>query len=447
VTGEIRKKLFPFIKDSLKFWAPAVISAALIALQMTVLNKWPRLIARGKARTGYSGISDFWLNRFWNEFFPKGYGPAGKYLIWGSTVLFFAVLILIFVKRLRQQTIEGRIQRILSLMGIMLLPCYMQIYLFKNHSWLHQYTIVKFSLPLALIPFILCPLLLAQLLKPYLRKLYRSIGSIFKTSPGRIEKFACAAGVFMLVFGCSFYALSAHIKYQQYFTKNNTLEIHNKQIQPYILVGQNTYFEDIVFSPGVKVTFENKAPMVYTMKTIHKIFSIYDIHSMVRNLQQNYRVNILINDQDIHPPHYIYNLIKNADSSQKSGHWHLYQLKKESFLSVFKMINEKTEEQRYLQQKSEFKNSSLALLRSLQKNDLDKALDHLNHLLAFFENNDAERYNLAYYKFKLILLLRLKKKTEAAILQKKLQNPPNMYEEEQIWGWNPYPWLRIWKKN
>jgi hypothetical protein len=445
MTREIRYRFFLFIKDSLIFWAPAILSASLFALQITLLKQWPHLIFRGRIRSGLTGFSDFWLKKFWNTFFSAGYGSAGKYLIWGSTALFITVLIVVLVRRFRHHTVESPVQEILFLMGILLLPCFMQIYLFKNHSWGHQYTIVKFSLPLSLIPFILGPLLLARLMKPFLGKLTRSLGFMFKTSPERIKAFISAAAVIILFSGGLFYALSIHTDYKNYFTENRNLEAHNARIQPYHLVGRNTRFEDIVVSPGVEVAFRNKAPMVYTMKTIYKTNSIYDIHSLVWNLQQNYRVNILVNDQDLHPPFYIQKLIENADNNQKSGHWHLYQLKKESFLSQFSVMNKKAERQAYFQQRQEFRNSTSALIRALQKDDLYPALGHLNRMLAFFENHNAARYNQLFYQFKLILLHRLNKHTEASILEKKIQNLPHVYEVERIWGWNPYSWLRFYK--
>jgi hypothetical protein len=442
LTKEIRLGVLPFIKDSVKFWAPAVTGAALFVLQLSVLKGWPHLISRWKYRAGASGGMDFWLSRFWNVYFKGSYGIAGKYLIWVSTLFFLGALALVIIKRLRKYPSDGRILRILFLMGITLIPCYLQIYLLKNHTWSHHYTAVKFTIPLAVVPFILVPMLIGRHITPLPEKWSASVGRILKIPAHSVKKYAGAIAVIILILSSLIYALSIHKNYTRFFNNESTLKIHNRHIQPYSLVGDNTRFEDIVFSNRLEVTQVNKAAMIYSMKTVHKIFSLYDIFSMVCWFHQDYTVNLLVNSRD-DLPLYLKNLIEKADDWKRSGDWRLYKLNKETFLSYYRTVGNEDERKAYMRQRNEY-NQALKSLRSyLQMNRVEQALEQLDIILFFFEKHEAVKYHHPFYRFKAALLTKLKRDSESADLLQWIEGIPEVVRNETIWGWNPYAWMGI----
>ncbi|GAI99290.1 unnamed protein product, partial [marine sediment metagenome] len=167
--GEIRKDFNPFIKMSLKYWFPALLALFLFAFQLYSLPAFSNIIKRFLFRTGLNArgagyIVNFY-NRFWEGYIAEGYGKVAIGLLWMSLFLFILSFIYIGFQHFHKRQVEERIKKTLSLISILLIPCFLYTYFFRNNSWIHDFSALKFSIPMTIIPFILIPVLAFSFLK------------------------------------------------------------------------------------------------------------------------------------------------------------------------------------------------------------------------------------------------------------------------------------------
>ena len=55
-------------------------------------------------------------------------------------------------------------------MGMLLVPCILQLIVFSNHSYIHEFSVLKLSIPLATIPFVLLPITIFLFVEEYVNK-------------------------------------------------------------------------------------------------------------------------------------------------------------------------------------------------------------------------------------------------------------------------------------
>lgn len=338
LNGEIKKDIYSFTKTSVKYWSPAILALSLFTFQLYSLNGFPRIIRRflyhtrlivgGPGAEKYSTASFY--NRFWEGHIARGYGEVAIWLLWGSLFLFILFFIYIGFQHFRRKQISKKMKDTLSLVGVLLIPCFMQIYFFKNHSWRHHFSALKFSIPLATVPFILIPILIFSFLKIDLTSLSSRLKIFYRNQ--KKEVFKSLIITLCIIISVGIYLKNEHPRFESFFPEPNK---SFEEIGEFI--STNTEFRDIVFSPNFEIPLNPAQQLSYSMKRVYKVVSIFDIYSKVNEINRNFEINIFSIGKLVTNNNYgIKELISAAyDVKQVNDLYYLYRIKKEDFIEKY----------------------------------------------------------------------------------------------------------------
>lgn len=291
IGGEIKtnKGASNIIKESAKFWLPAAIAVSLFVLQLSTFGILAELVERFRFRAGinaegtqglYSFFGQFWLNRVAGIF-----GKTSLPLLWGSLAVMFGLSAYSAYRYLHKQEQIERLRKIIDIIGITLLPCFIQVYIFKNHSIMHGFSPLKFSISLAIIPFSILPVLLYVLLQDSSSKLATRL----RASMGRHT----ANIVLPVLLIVSAMTLGLYLA--------NTHPLHTAMFGPvngnYRTIGefvkQSTEFNHIVFSPDLEIPDKPPQLLSYSMKRVYKSSSLEDIRNKIEGIEGDFRVALI----------------------------------------------------------------------------------------------------------------------------------------------------------
>jgi len=221
IDGEIvlSKKIYPFIKGSLFYWFAPLLALFLFAIQLYILGTIGHTLSEALIRTGMSqnitvvGYSQNGLNMFMG-YFDMGYGPIAVSALLVSIYTFILISILAYYRSYKQKinyNVEN-VKKILYLIGILLFPCILQVLVFSNHSILHDFSVLKFSLSFATVPLVFLPLLVFFMFENSFFKNFSYELSIFKRFNIDFRLFI----IFLIVFAAS----SSYVAYENPNYKN-----------------------------------------------------------------------------------------------------------------------------------------------------------------------------------------------------------------------------------
>ncbi len=289
--GEIFKDgTLTFLKNSLIYWSIPAATGCLYVLQLFLLGTFNQTVDKLLLRAGASADGIDYTHIFFNrilDFMYQGYGEIITIMIFISTILFLRYIIAFSV--LKPKTDE--IKRILWLIAILLLPCLIQLIIFKNHTILHEFSVLKLSIPLAAIPFVLIPVLLFFIFGD-LNKDNLYISSKFKEYRLKFNYGLFIVFIIAAAF-TSASVLSEHNDYQKFFsTDSNDYQELGNSIQ------KNTHYNDVVFSPDLEIVGYSAygcsvIELAYSMKEVYKISSLSDIKEKIKGIHGNHRIVVL----------------------------------------------------------------------------------------------------------------------------------------------------------
>lgn len=157
------EKLMARFINSIYILVLGLMPILFLAWQIIKLNAFNVLLERFLTRTGISYSEDstknFW-STFWWSHFRTNFGEIGVFLYWTCLILITSSTLLL------SKTIKAFIkvnQSLLYYCALFLFLPLIQVYVFKNHSLVHDFSTLKFSLTLSMIPFVLFPLLIMNL--------------------------------------------------------------------------------------------------------------------------------------------------------------------------------------------------------------------------------------------------------------------------------------------
>lgn len=372
LNGEIKigKNIYLFIKTSLKYWFPAILSLFLFAIQLYSLNITTQIIKKFLFRTGLGAggeqyITNFY-NTFWGIYIPDAYGKLAILLLWGSLFLFILFFIYItfqyfrrrqmephrqslgtdttphwgehpapedqFIHGLRRgplgDGIDRKIKKILSLIGILLIPCFTQIYFFKNHSAIHDFSTLKFSIPLATVPFILIPLLIYLFLNTHLK--LPSLEKLKVSYKNHEKDIKLPLLILFIIFSVGIYLERAHPHFESLFPEpDRSYEVIGN------FISNNTQYNDLVFSPNFEIPINPPQQLSYSMKRVYKVNSVLDIYNKVKDIDKDFEINIFSTEKNINNDD-IKELISNAYNIKEASGFYLYKIKSQEFIKGIK---------------------------------------------------------------------------------------------------------------
>ncbi len=188
------------------------------------------------------------------------YGPLGRVLL----IVTFVISALHLIWSLRQRhlapadQLDAGVPSRATFIAVAALAPLLHTYLLKNHSYLHDFSVLKFAIPLACIPFALLPQAIAQLIsKP------RWVGPL---------------GIVAATCGGLVYTRAMHSEYRRLVPARNP-EI--AQIGEF--VSRETRYEDVLFSDFAKAEPYPAEPhlLSHTMKLIHPVSNLAQLDSRV----------------------------------------------------------------------------------------------------------------------------------------------------------------------
>lgn len=266
--------------DSLKFAAPAMLALALFGIQLLV-NGPVRIVRMFLFRTGIedgSGWTEHFEDQFWRKYIVDGYGKYADVIIKLSLAIIIAAALIYIIMRIFKKYENKSIELILSVAGIIILPCFIQINLLKNHSAIHDFSTLKFSMVIGVVSYVLIPLLAAEFVCELRKKIRLN------------AQFVSGLAVGAFAFVCCSSVVSAH--------KNNAESFFPERTDEYEVMGEffeeNTGYNDVVFSTNYEIYDSNDYPqrLAYCKKRVYKIDSVNQIYNKIKDIDEDYTVNI-----------------------------------------------------------------------------------------------------------------------------------------------------------
>ena len=178
-----------WLKGSLKMAAPALLGIALFVLQIAV-NGPVRILEMFLFRTGMedsTGWTEHFSTVFWKDHIVNGFGANADIIIKASLVTIIAMIAVCVIIKIFKKRENNNLKMILSVAAILIVPCFMQIYLLKNHSAIHDFSALKFSLVMSVIPYVLIPAAVIEIVKllkglKFEKPIYGYVRNVFAVS-------------------------------------------------------------------------------------------------------------------------------------------------------------------------------------------------------------------------------------------------------------------------
>lgn len=301
VAGEIGlRNRKAFLQGTAKLWAlPLAALAAFLYYVYLIMGKdlgnaWFELTHKFFVRTGGHETEsrlDFVLNVTRNA--DRGYGRLGVAIIYVSVLAVLALGGFLIVRKLRKKTVSGELELITLLALIIVVPCVLQIATFLNHSSVHNFSVLKLSVIVSVVPFVLIPLLVGLAIRHYTR-----INDLSRIMLMLIAPVILVMGVYLAL---------THGGYVDYFGDRN-----QEWYQEADTVNLHARADDVVFSD--KMDLPDKPPQLLslTMKRVYKVDGVEQILQKVDGIQGDFRVMIILATNQ--PGSVWSDVVKKADS-------------------------------------------------------------------------------------------------------------------------------------
>ncbi len=277
-----------FFKNSFIFWLGPILGISLLAIQHTALGTWEAIFNKAVYRMGIKSLEQIkgtqlvpdknfldyweWFHHSIVNYIKAAFNKGGYIVIIISIFLWIYELIYNFFNK-RLTASKSYLTLIMSLVS---LPCLLQIYTLSHHSAIHWFSILKFIFILTL-AFIYIPIHISQysFFKTIINIIFEKISILKKYNITVREKFLLIS-FFISISLISYELISKriYIHFEGAFPK----EEKNIHIL-YEWVGNNTDYNDIIFSNFLSLTNTPPWKISLTMKRIYKIQNIKDMKS------------------------------------------------------------------------------------------------------------------------------------------------------------------------
>lgn len=289
-----------FLKKSFMFWAPGILAMILFIVQLNVLGVLWELPAKFYMRTGVTNLHLASSRNVFNVFISdidRAYGQLAEIVLFITIFVLIILSVMFIYKKLKNYKPNLKIKKILCLLWIVYLPCLTQFFLLKSHSVVHEFSVLKFSFPIA-ISFVLIPILICLTFLDF-----RKVKSKFINERKLLIMFLIVSLLLM-----------------SYSTaQNNPDRLKFFDLGPsyaqagYDSLGDSikykTGYNDILFSPDFEIPENPPQALYYSKKRVYKINSTNEIRKKITDLNGSYNILIIFLNQ---PSEKWNQFIKNA---------------------------------------------------------------------------------------------------------------------------------------
>lgn len=222
--------------QSVRFGLGGLVVLLLFFVQLCALGMLPRLQARFLERIGATDVNADFTGRFnqifWGDYIPAQFGAAGTGLAFLALVGSLGLGGWLWWQAAQGASPTPGVKLAFWTLTLITIPCFLQVYALRNHSAIHDFSALKFSLVIATVPFVLLPLTVLTSLVPQ-----------WAARPA--WRVGIPAGLFALALA---YVIPTHIGFRTLFPEPSPV------IEPLgTFVRQAVTEADIVFSPDFEI--------------------------------------------------------------------------------------------------------------------------------------------------------------------------------------------------
>jgi hypothetical protein len=229
--------------------------------------------------------------RIWQHLIPYGYGENASFVL---LVAFFGLVLVGFelIRRGIHKSASKAFRKVWVYLVLSLVPCLMHIYLLQNHSWIHDFSVLKFAVFLSIGPFLLVPALCFYVCRERMK-----VGMPAFVNLNLLK--AAGLSLLVLLFICMV----------SFIEQANARAIHFfafKQPREYLLIGSlleaEATYQDIVFSPHIEIPNAPPIMLSYSMKRVYYRPDIHDLNAHIDQFssrlgEDGFSTSILIDER------------------------------------------------------------------------------------------------------------------------------------------------------
>ena len=315
-----KKNIKNIIRNTSVYITSAILSLGLFAWQIYYFHAFNTLKDTFLFRSASNEIGEVYIKNFPLRFVQEigyAYGLGGDILILLSALIFIISLVfLITHKHHIKKDINNGLSQLLLYISLVAFPCIIQVLILRNHTYIHDFSVLKFSLVIALIPLVLIPVLLWQ----------------WSQNIKYFKKYSLRTQVILLcisLLGCGLYLKNTFPEYKKLFYPPDKIIEERGEF-----IFNNTSFYDVVFSPDFEIPTTPPQAIAYSEKRVYEIYTLGDIYNIVKNINDDYIVNFVLINEDKANLNKFHNLIITGDIKISNGTYTIYKIKKTKFLAL-----------------------------------------------------------------------------------------------------------------
>ena len=280
------EKFLTIIKKLSLYVIPALISVFLYFIQLSTIPNWyERLVNKAEYRLNLVPTNlDYWQMIVSNiKVTYSNFGLIIFYVL--AAIILLLYLIRVYNKKSYRNNKET-FTKILKISTIIILPAFIQILVLKNHSAIHEFSLLKLGLPLVF-GFILIVYILSILFNINSNSTI-NIHSDDENAKKQISLYPILVIILIVVF-LSFSNMGNRIS--EYFNKR--YDVSNYEMAT--LIKESTEFEHVLFSYTEEQLSNPPVAVAISNKKIYKINELSDIENKFPDLDKNAILVFVIN--------------------------------------------------------------------------------------------------------------------------------------------------------
>jgi hypothetical protein len=277
---ELGKNIKDIIKKTVYFFIPFISAILLYIVQISYYKMWSEISKRFFFLSAIKKNVTGFFNMFWFTWIKEAYGLIGLILLGITIIILFILIILTIYRYLKHKKNNTAIIEYINISALLTIPCLFQIYLFKYHSFIHNYSALKFSLALSLLPLAILPGVILVLMN-------NSNINFLKKNKKIVKIFSTIMIIILLSFSV-FYII------QNYKILNSPPQKEYKEYGEFI--SENSLYEDVFFSTSYEIPDYPSLKMSYSSKRVYLINSIEDIYFKLKDIDNKPNIALFIPD-------------------------------------------------------------------------------------------------------------------------------------------------------
>ena len=274
------------LSGMLAYCAPALLALALFLTQLVHWHLVDRFLFAGLRRMAlYAG--DPFLQQtqdlphiFWRGYMRIAFGAPAVASLWGVLAIMVLALLLALGLRWRRRAMDPRLDLLLCVALLTVLPPFLHTYCFRQHAVRHAFAALKYTTPMALAPLVLLPvgfLLVAR---------WRTGREDWLARP------ALALSMLMCLLCGSYLAVVTPPGYRRLDAQVRAAV--SPPLQDALLTFRRQYgYNDILFSYHFSIPENPPMLLAISHKRVYRIAEPSDIASYTHSLRQPYHVVVL----------------------------------------------------------------------------------------------------------------------------------------------------------